>query len=54
MTGALIMHQMTVLRFYSVLSHLRRMVDVQELNILLGFYDFTSNLMGECGILVLN
>lgn len=48
------MHQMTVLWFYSVLSHLRRMVHVQKLNFLLCFDDFTVNLIGGCGILLLN
>lgn len=45
---------MTVLQFYSLLSCWRKMVDVQEWNILLGFDNFTANLIEENGSWALN
>lgn len=38
---------MTVLQFYSLLSCQRKMVDVQEWNVLLGFDNLTANPIEE-------
>lgn len=40
---------MTVLQFYNLLSCRKKMVDVQEWNVVLGFDNFTENRIEENG-----